>query len=436
MRVARRGSGSEPEVIDPASRRRFLKSSGALALAAGLPGCGDASRPPDGGNGGGGGDGGVTVRQAQVKPQAKVLPAGGSLTIPEVTDTTVTLAGDVPALVPGDVIVSGEGLGLLRRVTGTARQNGATVLTTEDAALVDVFARLDAEIAYRLRPGDWAELQVGDDTVTATPATRQSGSGSVDVVSVNAQFANTGLSAMPTPGATLAVLLDGTIGAGLDIDYSFDLDDDGVRAFSFVPKLWGNSDMSLTARIKASVSTPKLTYLVMVGAPLTFALGAVPIVIFPTLFLSAYLTGAMETGFKWVSDYQADVSAGLAYTRAGGFSPVADANSSGSFLPERQYYATFTAEAVMCEARLTTAVYALGGPSVTLKLLSLRSQLAVNATTQQIKFNAAVTAGAQVGAAFVWMAPGIPEVNIEVASGSVPFFERVWEPGHSAVTIS
>lgn len=75
-----------------------------------------------------------------------VLPADGSLHISplEADSSTITLTGTVPSLVVGSVIVSAQGVGLLRRVTEVVSTTpGRTTLRTASAKLTDVFKHAD-----------------------------------------------------------------------------------------------------------------------------------------------------------------------------------------------------------------------------------------------------------------------------------------------------
>ncbi len=426
--------GSRERSLD---RRGFVATAGAMALSSMLPGCGGGG----GGTTGGGapttpdpvGGEGVTVRRAEVNPQVNVLPADGTITIAETTADTVTFAGDLPKLASGDVIVSGEGLGLLRKVVDTRQEGGQLIVATENAALVDVFDELDVDLTHTAEGSDWAEFQPADG-VTASRLARPARQGGSQT-SFEAQFHNTGLSATINSNNSISAKLDGTVSLGFGLDSSIQIDGSGVQSFRFVPRLNATSDVTLKAEVKGQGSTSALNYLVVVGSPVLFTIGPAPVVIFPTLFLRAQLSGAMAGGLKLTSDFTNDVQAGVSYTRGGGFATVYEREHSGSFLPEAAFYTSLTADVILCRARLSTAVYALGGPGLDLKLLDLQAKLTVTQPDPKIKFEAGLFFGASITAAFTWIDNVLPEANFEVASGLASFYEKTWEAGNSDLSI-
>ena len=92
-----------------------------------------------------------------VQPNVRVLPSDGSVTISNVTPTSVTLSGKVPALSPGIVLVSGQGEGMLRKVVSVASSGNSQVVQTVTATLPEVFKQADIKITKTFGPDDYTQ---------------------------------------------------------------------------------------------------------------------------------------------------------------------------------------------------------------------------------------------------------------------------------------
>src|SRR5687767_2467957 len=114
---------SSPKLV--VNRREMLALSGAGILSLLIPGCG----------GGGSGEPDPNSSRVVLKPNVVVLPSDGSVALSGVTDSSVTLSGAAPVLLPGAILVSSSGAGMLRRVLSAASNAGMQVLQTEDASL-------------------------------------------------------------------------------------------------------------------------------------------------------------------------------------------------------------------------------------------------------------------------------------------------------------
>lgn len=89
-----------------------------------------------------------TPHVIDVEPGVDVEVRDDALVFPE------PLRPDVGALGPGDVVVSGRGAGFLRRIRSLTHDNGKAVVTTEPAALTDVFrqARINGTSTTPIAP--------------------------------------------------------------------------------------------------------------------------------------------------------------------------------------------------------------------------------------------------------------------------------------------
>lgn len=102
------------------------------------------------------------------------LPDDGSVDVKEVTEDRVTLGPGGPEVKSGDVVVSTEGQGFLRKVTSVAKVGSDVVLSTEQGTLEDLFLHADIDWSGEAQgydlviPEDGVEVLNG--TQTPVPA--------------------------------------------------------------------------------------------------------------------------------------------------------------------------------------------------------------------------------------------------------------------------
>lgn len=127
----------------PKHRASLLSRLTLLATLAGLAGCGGGSRTPSTPTSG---TTSATSKAATLKSNVKLLPQG-KVQISGLTETAVTLAGDVPPLKAGDVIYGSDGGGLLRKVKSVTQTGTTAVVQTDTASLEEVFqeAHIDSD---------------------------------------------------------------------------------------------------------------------------------------------------------------------------------------------------------------------------------------------------------------------------------------------------
>ncbi|MEP6754537.1 MAG: hypothetical protein ABJA67_03465 [Chthonomonadales bacterium] len=155
---------------DALSRRDFMLLSGAVAASTLLPGCG-------GGGTSGGSRAFFSANNVVVKPNVVVLPDDKSVTLSNITDTSVTLSGKVPSLQPGTMLVSGESPGMLRKVISVSQNGGATTLVTEMGSFDQLFESADVQFRQPLTLADVASIDnhgfdVNNNRSAGAPVTR------------------------------------------------------------------------------------------------------------------------------------------------------------------------------------------------------------------------------------------------------------------------
>ncbi|MCM2393566.1 fibronectin type III domain-containing protein [Streptomyces albipurpureus] len=227
--------------------------------------------------------------RVDVDREAKVLTAGSLDQLTATKDKELRFLrpnGQLRGLKRGDVIVSNTDknapAGLLRKVTATRMDGETLVVTTEDAALPDVLDHSQLAMA-----GDW------DTDRTGTTVYHKGVSPGPLVADGELSF---GLAVAPNtdhPGATASA--GGTIRGSITIDPHWDL------TWTTSKSSWGVDALDFTAEadVKASIDadigisagyTSTIPLAQTTLAPIVFTAGPIPIVIIPTLSLSAELT--------------------------------------------------------------------------------------------------------------------------------------------------
>lgn len=258
------------------------------ALAAILAGCTMADQNGTGGT-------------LNLDPNAVVIPAD-QVDSATATDMNVQTEKELKT---GQVVISDEGDGLVRRITGvtttSVSQVGAQIvrkvyLKTEDAALEDAIASGDTSL-------DWGPLQVSQSSVVQSlPGV------SVEALTGKITLANT---TFTLPGGVGTMTLNGTIEQTLNPTFNLKFANRKVSLFE--AGMAGSFKATLQATMKTSQKVPSGTSLekpIVQFAPLrrAFLVGAVPVVVVVT----PTVLGGVTAG----TDSPITVNAGIAPTLA------------------------------------------------------------------------------------------------------------------------
>jgi len=176
------------------------------------------------------GDSGLKPLAPIVKDNVLVLPDDGTVQIVSVTDTSLTMTGDVPALQAGDVIVSGEGQGLLRKVVASrSTTRGDVEIDTLQGMLEDVFQQADISLQKDLVAGDFSVIESTYPGVTIEPSPAASSTARDIFDELLVKFINIPI----TDQVTLTAEAKVRFGMSCDIQ----IDQTGLRQFRFVPTI-------------------------------------------------------------------------------------------------------------------------------------------------------------------------------------------------------
>ncbi len=271
-----------------------------------------------------GGGGGSTSSATPETPtllntNVQALPTDGSVRVTNLTDTSFTLTGPVPALTPGQIVVGGDGQGVLRKVVSTSRTAGSVIVTCAAADLTDVFQSTTLKTKAPLDYTSFIKLVPNDSTVRITPggAPIKDSLGRTIAVPIHVSVHNK----TPDNGAGVQVSMevDMTLDAGFEWDYSIF---SGLNHLKFAPSIKGTVQVSVVGTISKDLGKFKLFHLesvpIPVGGPIGVSLAGDVYVT-----LSGQVTGGMESpnlNFK--------VQTGFDYQKGTWPSPIHDAHVS------------------------------------------------------------------------------------------------------------
>lgn len=271
-----------------------------------------------------------------VRREVAVLPSDGTVQVGDLgADGTLTITGAVPPLVPGSVIVSGQGRGLLRRVSEVVSAgSGMTIVRTESAQLTDVFEKAKIRFQRDIAIDDLDPASLGEQngvTISAPTRSRTNGSrGGRDVATelkFEIKFTEEPIEVAGSVTTRLSVSTDFEIDseAVRDAQGNPAFDESGypitrsyIRDFSYVQSVGGDVAVNLTARKKGDLFTPRERHLRHFEArPITFFVGIVPVVLTPEFDLVCAIEASVEGGFTCEVKGTTALESGMLYHREG-----------------------------------------------------------------------------------------------------------------------
>lgn len=410
----------------------------AIALVFGLSGCG----------GGGGGGGSSTpadrteffrAKDVVLKPNVVVLPSDGTVTISGVTDTGLTLTGTVPAITNGTVLVSGQGGGLMRKVTGATPGSGSLVVTTQDAALTDVFASADIEFRKVLDSRYVNKVNTLLPGVTiGTTSSRAASAGfpiHIPKTFVGEQTGNTKVGVELQADGEVGVAVGGTIKITLA---------NGLERLNVTQAtVWtGSYSASLLGEAEAKKEIPYATF---IYSPIPIGeAGPVPLFILPVLTLQVSAKGSFKGGWKISGDGTGTYTAGLDYTQSPLGSPVSLSNFSApatgthtGTLVAANLYGALKVEVSPWQAELTTSLDGVIGPTFKADAPAVAAELKLPLplSEHKVQLDSDVVLRGKVGGKAGMLGLGFPLFELTAVEKKFPLKHVVFDPGTGEVTV-
>jgi len=330
----------------------------------------------------GGGGGSTTTSPAQggpvVQPNVVVLPSDGSVTITNQAADSVTLAGNVPSVVPGSVIVSGAGQGLLRKVVSTTPSGGGTIVQTQQASLEDVFQDADISVNKTLGPADFTSITpmiAGLSVSHAVPHGSTARNPKDLAVSVPLTFTH-----VKFPRDNPAAELNGTGSITLSFDTAISIHHFQLQTVRWVPHLAGTLDVKLSSSASVKFAEAKVLLAHLEGKPFDVQVGPVPVVFVPKIDLYATMGGNVSAGVTLTSSASVAADAGVEYDQSSGWQPVTQISRTLDLVPTLSAYASASYDFTPLRTEFTLYVYDIAGPYVALDMPKLNATVTAHAT--------------------------------------------------------
>jgi hypothetical protein len=302
-----------------------------------------------------------TEERTVLQPGVVVLPADGSVTISDITPTSMTVQGTVPELKSGSVVVSQEGAGLARRVLSVTSASAGTVCETESASLTDIFKEAHIRIQRPIRPSDVARVDVIEGVEYVPPPSNRGG------VEFGFKFAGT------FPGfherAALTSSID--VKVSIDIGISVDIEEGALLRFTVAPTLGCVSSNELAALGKLERKFPEepATYANLEITPIMFMVGPVPVMIGPKVTLAAQLVASLEGGAKIKLEQSGSLRAGATYDAVQNvWTPIFEEQFSANVDPVTNAYINAQASLSVAKVGFALDIYNVAGPKLTLDI--------------------------------------------------------------------
>ncbi len=288
-------------------RRRFLMLSGAGLL--GLAGCS-----------GGGGGGADPPLPAILQPNAVLLPNDSSVRVTGRTVNSITLAGSVPTLTAGQVLLGTMGEGFMLRVVSTAPDGaGGVVIQTEQAYLEDVFQQADLRLPAEYDPAGFVDTTPDDPDVQFVPPGRSRAddtSREFKIVLHKAVLAGT---------KDNGVVCEGSVTFKFKTDSQILIKGGVLQSYRYIPTTEIKSGFKVVISQKLAISNGRLKLKTLVGPTLYLIaiVGGVPVPIPYVPILEIYFNreGKFEVGFE-LPQSLITFQAGFVYSPTMGAVPV------------------------------------------------------------------------------------------------------------------
>jgi hypothetical protein len=428
--------------LDPSpilSRRSFLALGGVAAAGVILPGCG----------GRGGGDAEeqqdfFTASNVVVKPEVVVLPSDGSVTIGSVTDTSVTLTGAAPTLLPGAVIVSGDGAGFMRRVTSVTPAGSSVVLATEGASLTDVFESATVSFRRGLNATDPSTDQLLLPGVQVTPQTRARAS-TASSFRVFIPKTLVGAEAGVTSGG-VELEADGTISLILEGD--IEIVPSGIKRVEIRQAAGWVGSYKATLKGELKPFKREMPYFVKIFSPIPLgSIGPVPIVLLPVLSIQLATIVTLAAGWEISGNGKAGYVLGgrlappspTPSPALSDFTGIASGSVTGTFSGP-SFFSSVKAEIIPWQLELATSLDGLIGPTFKADLPAGIAELKHFPNALDPKFGQSdaridLALRGKIGAKAGLFKLGLPLFEVTVADKRFPVFDHPYKPGSSGVGV-
>lgn len=337
------------------------------------------------GGGGAGGGGLSSTLPVQVRSNVIVLPSDGSMTITSSTATSLTLTGNVPAILPGDVLVCSLGTGFIRNVVSALSTSGVVTVQTTNGSLASVFQQATITEQETLGSGDYASA-VGMNGASVGPGVAsvvkghvlRPHTGSVEALSFN--------NFKIQQGSTTIATLNGSESFSVSLGIQVAINSNGVSSATFTPTVSTSSNLTIDAGTTGSYPTTTVQVAQLTGNPIDVTVGGIPLVFTPTVNLYVEADGQVEAGINLTDSGTATIASGVAYG-SGSWSAVQNSAQSLGITPSIATYANADYHVTPLNASVSVVIDGDSGTTADVDCPKLTTSLAVSSGSATLQIS-------------------------------------------------
>lgn len=353
------------------TRRLFANTAAPLALVLLTSGCGGGGKSSPAGT--------TTPLSSPgiLQPNVAPLPDDGSVTVTNVTPSSITLNGKIPSLKPGMVIAGGPAPGVMRKVVSAVQSGNSEVVQTTDASLSDVFQQASMKFSGPVALTPLIPPTVADNRLVnnSIPSASES---PLAISTAYEQSFPLG-SVIDSASGEAALTVSGTATIGMSIDCDIEINSAShVNSARFIPTATltlNNFAASSSADAQLSLVPLELGHLDC--EPIEFIVAGVPTWITPSIALSSTALGEVQAGMSAQGSGQVSIGAGFIYNGTS-ISPVTTYNQSLNASASFNGSANATCEFTPVNLRFQALVDDVTGPYLSLDCPKLTFGLHTN----------------------------------------------------------
>lgn len=342
-----------------------------------------------------------------VRPGTTLLEDGG-IGISNLTGDSLTLSGDTSAISPGQLLVSGEGEGFLGIVDSISPSGSAATVQYTQGNLEDLFdfAEIDYHQAFGFEDIDRVETFIDGVELTSlagTPATSTTDRSASDFGDLVFKFKEHEFGAKENDtfyGLTLQGEVHFKLDITTEIDIGTDWEDLG-ELYSFNFGMTGQTTGQVTAKVvvKKKWTGEAKKIMSIYGAPIPLLIAPVPVVFTPQLDVYMGLLGEAELAATFSPSVTMVASAGLKYTKSGGWDPYFEHSVNGAFGWEKtNVYGKLQLDLNLLSPQPTLKIYGVAGPYAKFHAPFFRVAAQLQANPPEFSVTGSIGARAYVGA--------------------------------------
>lgn len=287
-------------------------------------------------------------------PTVKQLTPASSEKVVAATASTVTLNKAPTALVVGDILMSTQGDGLLRRVTGIHPGSGTVVLDTVQVPIEQAIEEGTVTFSQDLDTTDFLGWTPSQQGLTVTGATGDSRA--INALVFN--FVNFTIGTDPEAPKAGKIVINGQLTLSARMEGTLTFGNFRLQHARFQPTV------SLKGTLRVGLEG-SLTKKIRAGPAIDLgAFTAGPILFRNKLQLFHEAKIAVGTGLELTQTIDETIGRGAEYTRSGGWQPITIQKDHVDLHPSGNVYVSGTAEVIPLRAEIQCLAYGTAGAFV------------------------------------------------------------------------